>query len=578
MSALLNIRSPRQIHKPTLSSPSKDKNLQLWVEHGARISSRSAVLISRTITAHTAAMSAQSVASIESFLPLPTTYTNTFGVVSAPPSVLSKRSQVRELRRRLAAELESREKSEKRARELKEARKRELQKRNEHERILRMRAAEQREAEAKALRQRSDEEKGAIKKEGGESTDRNGVNSLVMKVEARKVDFQEGNDFATSNAITAKPSLKENVAPETEDENSIRATKQKGIKVNQTQKGRDTSTVKSDPSAPQQPIVVRGRDMKGDINDRILGCPGAPKDIIRVIQVWNTLCDEAEPFRRDPSMKKPRLEVKKQVNLMVNQIAASVKQVSVKVNNLSQILRRALAGGGQGGEAFTVKEIAQRLVSEADGSVALSRTAAFAVGSVIVGVTAGARDPSMMRDAFLGAFYKHCIYTIPAYGVRDKNESAIEYKFRIGYKDSETPESYMERSCGCVGLFAAVLQTEQVLGQAHPQANVLNPFSLDLGWTWLARIANREQRTITPAVTYAFLEVAGYRMSKTYLRQFAKLMASIQQAVMLKAARTAPRGSVSRIGTLIDEFVASGCVFEKPPEGSVLPAKDMEFL
>lgn len=576
MLSSLNIRSPRYICKPTSSSSTKDKNLQLWIEHGARISARSAVLISRTIAAHTAAMSAQSVASIESFLPPTTTHTKTYSTVSVSPSVLSNRRQVRELRRRFAAELESRENSEKRARELKEAQIRELHEQNERERILRTRAAEQREADARASRPA--EKKRITEREGSENTSRVGVDSVVMQA-GTKENYLEGRyNSNTSDAITINPVLNESTTHVSSDGNSISVTTQKRVEKIQTQVQKDTPMVKRDPDALQQPIFATGKDAKGEVSDKILGSPEAPEDISRVVRVWNTLCNEAEPFRRDPSMKKPRLEVKKQINLMVNQIAASVKQVTVKITNLCQILRSALTGGGPGGEAFAMKEIAQRLVSEADGSVALSRTAAFAVGSVIVGVTAGARDPSLMRDAFLGAFYKHCIYTMPAYGARNKNEPAAEYKLRIGYKDSETPESYMERSCGCVGLFAAVLQTEQVLGQVQSQAAMSNPFSLDLGWTWLARIANREQRAITPAITYAFLETAGYRMSKRYRRQFAKLMAVVQQVVVMKAARTAPRGSISRMDTLLDEFVASGCIFEKPPEGSVLPARDMEFL
>ncbi|CDF34371.1 unnamed protein product [Chondrus crispus] len=170
------------------------------------------------------------------------------------------------------------------------------------------------------------------------------------------------------------------------------------------------------------------------------------------------------------------------------------------------------------------------------------------------------------------------MYTTPAYSRRPKSESTEDYRRRIGYKHAESAESYLERSCGCVSLFAAVLQTEKIYGPAQRIPGVSNPFSLDIGWTWLARIANKEQHAITPAITIAFLEVAGYYMSQRYRKQFAKLIAMVQRAVVLKAAKSAPPGPSSRLDTLLEDFIRAGCTFPKPPHGRELPAKDLEFL
>lgn len=296
------------------------------------------------------------------------------------------------------------------------------------------------------------------------------------------------------------------------------------------------------------------------------------------LKTWKDVSAEANAFRQNPSMKKVRLTIKKQVNLAVNQIAASVKQVSGKVRDLCRVLRDTKRMGGSAGEAFAMKEVAERLVNESDGTVALSKTTAFAVAAVIVGVAATAEQVEKMRDVIFAAFFNHCMYTMPRYTRRKRSETIDDYRSRIGYKDGEEAESYLERMCGCVNLFGAVVQCEQVYTGSSSAREVRNPFSLDYGWSWLARVVNIEQHSITPAIVYAFLETAGYPMAKRYRRQFAKLMAIIQKTVVLKAHSAAPKGPTSRLDIFIDEYVSAGCVIRNAPEGRILPVTDAEFM
>eukprot|EP00177_Eucheuma_denticulatum_P003013 GFKZ01005417.1.p1 GENE.GFKZ01005417.1~~GFKZ01005417.1.p1 ORF type:complete len:575 (+),score=86.68 GFKZ01005417.1:334-2058(+) len=561
------------IRKPIGHSQNRDRIIQLWVEHGSRISARSAILISQTNNAHSEAVSARSLASIEQFMPQPAKKSSPFGKVAASPSFLARRRQIREQRSRYVLELERREHEQERARELKLAQLKEERDREQRAKNLQLQAEERQRAEARAQQIRAAEAQKELERAAREEEETETRKRLASNP-------ANGQNVRAKSTRPDAPVVARNEAPGRNEQDSIGTATKFNLKNAEIDDGKaelgaveQKSAPRRDPNVLMRPIIA-----KGNSGDKILECEGAPPDVSHIIQEWNNLCDQAEPFRREPSMKKPRLEVKKQVNLMVNQIAASVKQVSVKVENLCQVLRNASSGGGPSGEAFAMKEIAQRLVSESDGSVALNRTAAFAVGAVIVGVAAGCREPSRMRNTFLGAFYRHCIYTIPAYAIRDKGESAEDFRYRIGYKDGETPEGYMERSCGCVSLFAAVLHTDKVIGVIRGGSKAENPFSLDVGWTWLARITNRGQRAITPAITFAFLEIAGHAMSKKYKKQFAKLMASVQKIVVLKAVRQAPKGAISRMDTLLDDFLTAGCVFPKPPKGSVLPKKDMEFL
>ena len=167
-------------------------------------------------------------------------------------------------------------------------------------------------------------------------------------------------------------------------------------------------------------------------------------------KTWTTVCSEAKQFRANSSMSQVRRHVLKGVNLAVNQVAASVKQVSLKVSDLCKLIAECDKVGGINGQSFAMKTIAERLIRESDFSVALSESTAYAVAAVIVGVTANVGNVDRMRDCFLGAFYDHCVYTMPKYIRKRANESMDEYKKRMGYKTDETTEGYMERMCGGV--------------------------------------------------------------------------------------------------------------------------------
>ncbi|KAI0565849.1 RNA export mediator [Gracilaria domingensis] len=293
------------------------------------------------------------------------------------------------------------------------------------------------------------------------------------------------------------------------------------------------------------------------------------------LRMWREVSTEAEQFRSNTALKRARLTLRKRVNLAVNQIAASVKQVWRKVVDLTKIVAEMKASYSTIGESFVMKMIAERLISESDGSAALSKTTAFAVAAVIVSLTASVENVKKFRFVFLGAFYDHCIYTIPRYEKRRRGESVDDYKTRIGYKEGEDAESYLERMCGCVNLFAAVVQTEEVY-TAQRIAGARNPFPLSWGWCILARLCNKEQRSITPSIAYAYLEISGYRLSREYGLQFKKLMYSISEAVVKRAIKSAPKGPTTRLQIFVEDFEQAGFVVRTPPEGRKLPRSDAE--
>ena len=75
----------------------------------------------------------------------------------------------------------------------------------------------------------------------------------------------------------------------------------------------------------------------------------------------------------------------------------------------------------------------------------------------------------------------------------------------IGYRKNENDEyesesQYMENMCGIVALYASIIQMKLVP----------NTYSMNRGWTWIARLLNMKPRTITPLLLHTFLDIAGF--------------------------------------------------------------------
>ncbi|PXF42568.1 Nucleoporin GLE1 [Gracilariopsis chorda] len=512
--------------KPRLKQNPRQQALHLWVQHGIRMSKRSARLISKWNSYHIAARNEHKKLAA-SFSISPAAYDNTLKNKSLPSSRLTvnrnegERRTLRNLRRLKIELIAKDEEEQRRRREKEETRSKELE-------LFAKKQAERSIAVAAPIRAPANIQAAGLE---------------TAQLQQNRTDKQ--SPLVEDKATSVMPSISAQRTSDTGDKSY-------------------TDSLERKTEAPQQPP-------KNKEEEYLL------KQAEDGLKVWKEISTEAEEFRNNPAMKKGRLILKKRVNLAVNQIAASVKQVWKKVVDLTRIVSETKASQGILGESFVMKMIAQRLIAESDGSAALCKTTAFAVASVIVGLTASVDNYNKFRYVFLGAFYDHCMYTIPRYAKRRKGESAAEYKERIGYKEDEDSESYLERMCGCMNLFGAVVQTEGVY-TANNSSGARNPFPLSWGWCVLARLCNKEQRSITPSIVYALLEVAGYRLSKEYGMQFKKLMLSVHEAVVKRAVKSAPKGPTTRLQILIEEFQQAGFVIRTPPEGRILPRSDAENM
>jgi hypothetical protein len=278
---------------------------------------------------------------------------------------------------------------------------------------------------------------------------------------------------------------------------------------------------------------------------------------------------------QDPAMKKPRLLLKKRVNRAVNQIAVSVKAVCASVGSLVGAMGEAAGSGIPTALSYTMKEIAERLVAEGHLSVAVSAPAAFAVGAVIVGVVAHAADPARMRLVVLAAYFDKCAYIIPTYVQRSPGEATESFRARLGYKPDEKPDAYVERMCGYVSSYAAVVQTVEVYGPGG-RTTMQNPFPREDAWGWLARIVNGPQRGVTPDIVCAFLDIAGFELARMYGAHFRALLASVRDVCVNHAAKNSRPGARSRIVGYVEDYERSGGRILEAPSGKVLPVRDSE--
>ncbi|GJQ08510.1 hypothetical protein GpartN1_g301.t1 [Galdieria partita] len=306
------------------------------------------------------------------------------------------------------------------------------------------------------------------------------------------------------------------------------------------------------------------REKLGTVGGRkIITSPSALSEASACYQFLEDLRQAASHFLKDSSTASYRLHLKKRINLAANQIAASQKQILNKAYDIVDTLRKA-GQSSKESQAYCFLCVVERLVEEGEKQVALHSDSAFAIAAVIVAVTA---EFSELKQLFLAQFHSVCIFTIPAYGIRSKQDSVEKYWQSMGWKDGETLERFYERMSGYLALYAAVIQTEIPL-----LAN--NLFGIDAGWTWLARVVNMKPRRFTAFALISFLEIAGYALYKHYGKQFEKILRLIQEHILPNLPSNSPAGPTARLRSFIEDFYH--CRTIKEPQGRQLPTTDAE--
>eukprot|EP00871_Galdieria_phlegrea_P002767 jgi/Galph1/3491/GphlegSOOS_G2138.1 len=285
------------------------------------------------------------------------------------------------------------------------------------------------------------------------------------------------------------------------------------------------------------------------------------------VSTYRSLLEEerqrASSFIKDPAAASFRMHLKKRINLAANQIAASQKQILNKARDIVETLQKA-GQSSKEAQSFCILCTVERLVEEGERQVALHSDSAFSIAAVIIAVTA---EFPYLRQLFLAQFHQVCIFTIPAYAVRSKEESVETFWQTMGWKQAETVDRFFERMSGYISLFAAVLQTQL-------PSLAINLFGLESAWTWLARVLNMKPRRFTAFILISFLDIAGYALWRKYSKQFDKMLRLIHDYVLPHLPKTTSPGPTARLQSYIVDYFTNRTI--KEPQGRQLPVADAE--
>lgn len=303
---------------------------------------------------------------------------------------------------------------------------------------------------------------------------------------------------------------------------------------------------------------------------------GLPEHLKEAEKAWHWVCSGAGDWEKSQraDIKAMRLNVKKAVNRAVNQIAGSVKSVCGSAGKIVALLNDATKNNPPA-VPYAMKKIAERLVAEGQISIAASTSGAFPVGVVVASVVAHAPDVQMMKNVILAAFVVQCPYVIPIDSRRIAGKTEQEFRDRLCYLKDEKEGEYVERMCGYISCYAAVLQTTEVYS-ATGRSQLENPFKLQEAGQWLARVIERPEPSITPDIVVAFLSIAGYELARYFKTEFGPFLDNIQRNCVAGAGKSTRPGPLSRLAVFVDEYKRAGGRVPKMPVGKALPVRDFE--
>lgn len=264
-------------------------------------------------------------------------------------------------------------------------------------------------------------------------------------------------------------------------------------------------------------------------------------------------------------VKRTRQRIKRGIVKACNQISASKTQVRRCASALhAAIMDGAALGAEPGAWAFALA--ARRLVDAGEDAGTGGPKARFAWAYTAAGVV-------LRLPSFGQVLYGALVDSTPAVAAlptpRLKTEDNEVYRKRVSAREGEGADAYASRSAKTVALFAALCQTCSGKGG----------IGVHLLWAWLARVVNVKPHPMAPICVVAMLETAGHAMTKAYFKQFAKLMATVQQRVYKNPHKNSPPGPLVNLEQLIATFIQGphNFQFHQPPQGIELPEIDQSL-
>jgi len=272
--------------------------------------------------------------------------------------------------------------------------------------------------------------------------------------------------------------------------------------------------------------------------------------------------EAAQPFESsaEPTIKKERRELNKEINKLMIQIAATQAAIQTKAGQLT-----ALLASRQGAaRSFAMVEVARRVLRQCEEDVASNTALAFPLAEVAVRVCS--RFPEFTNVLF-GTLQRSCSLAVPAWYVALAREGATEEEraaarasanAKAGFKGGndggapETTDAYVTRARGCV-LFLGAMASSRAF-----------PPGLTLAWEYLARLLNAlPANRPTAAALESLLQTSGHGLFQAFRRQFFKLLRVVAGPFLTDLRKAAgSEAVVARIEGYVRERA-----YQKPPAG-----------
>eukprot|EP00743_Colponemidia_sp_Colp-15_P008173 GILK01008864.1.p1 GENE.GILK01008864.1~~GILK01008864.1.p1 ORF type:complete len:641 (-),score=138.38 GILK01008864.1:60-1949(-) len=281
-----------------------------------------------------------------------------------------------------------------------------------------------------------------------------------------------------------------------------------------------------------------------------------------------------------PEIKRLRTQVKKTVNLSIQQISASMEQIVKKAEEMKQLMKLAQ----QEGEImyqYTCNMVADKFKTQAESLIARSRSSCFPYAQTIVLVSV---EFPLLLELVLAYLNKACPFTVPYFPAKAANETDDDLRVKWGYLRKEdgsleAEDDFIGRMEGFMALFAAIPQCPVTVGRNFMAASVPHPFGIDQAWLWLARLLNQKIRRLTCMFLYVFLDIAGFSLCQSYPNQMKKVFILLAQSAVPQFEELKAKGTkglepaLTNLRLYLTEYIRSGQA--RKPEGKDIPTTSL---
>ncbi|KAL9653037.1 hypothetical protein ABK040_015551 [Willaertia magna] len=366
------------------------------------------------------------------------------------------------------------------------------------------------------------------------------------------------NTLPTMQPISAQEFPKQQPLPTTQPSTSSTTSAQQGITLDELRKQQEEQQ--------QKPIKESTTSNKDKIKISIPTKGTSASTYIRAylrIQEMDKIMASFETLKQNDSnfRKLAASDVRKPINKLLNQVAAAADVIRRLKNEFYKIFEHFKTL-----QAPMAKELFNyALFVYADGVISQAEVQSSDTKKLFPYAKITSELMLILpelQDAVLGLIYKRCPYAIPQYVQWDKQkQSSAEYKKALGFKfdeDTNTFEDkgeYLKRMKSILILYASIIQSD-VNNHSH---------GISFGWIWLATILNMHPMIYTAEMLDCFLEIAGFKLFKTYGKQFAKVIDFLEVHFLPKLPAETDAGSKARLLSFITKFKKSQTI--TPPEG-----------